>query len=353
MSLALRGSALLQDVSQVAPSPKHWKQCLSHFLSKSVWDHTCLETARQRIALDLLGDCIALAVDSTALVKRGKKFERISKVYDSRDGKIHDGFPLLVATGVTEQHHYAPISWHRYSDRDLDVYSENQIKMQFIEDTYVLFPGETKPVFIGDSGFCRKHILVALIEQDIPYMVRTVTRRVRLPSHEVVLTSELPRGVHDVQVATQGWRSLPTTVVVGGWDKEKKVRLVLMTNLPREEYSHTKLLKLYEKRWYVEETIKQMKQYYGIESFRVRSWLSGERFLTLAFLAATVMSCALKKHRRWIQRVLPQFVSVSKSFTRQKMHSVYYCRQMISKLLFCGLITGNFSVYLPKLANAP
>ena len=86
------------------------------------------------MVIRLLGDCEVIAVDSTAVVKIGKTFEHEGKVYDGRDGRIHDGFPLLIATGVTAKGQYAPLLWQRYHHNYLPRESENIIKEKFFDE---------------------------------------------------------------------------------------------------------------------------------------------------------------------------------------------------------------------------
>jgi hypothetical protein len=350
--LALTGNAVLFKTNLVTSQSKHWSQALSHFFNRSLWKEAYIERQRQTMVLkSILANCKIVAIDSSALVKTGKSFEYECNVYDSRDKRIHDGFPILIALGVTEDKHYTPLIWKRYSHIKPDTLFENLVKEAFIKEIANLFKSRLhKPIVVVDSGFCRKNIMNSCHENNLPFIVRTVKRKVKLDSGEIRLTTELEAGLYE-NVIICAWKNFRCNLIIGGWDEEKKARLVLLTNIPINDYSQTQFCKFYEYRWFVEESIKQLKQYFGLENFRVRSWQAVERFLTLSFLAATLLHLSLQKHNAWIQRVLPSLLKGC--FEDFSSRSVNYCRQVIQKVLFCGLDSLKPSLQLAKQPNSP
>ena len=342
-SLSLTGSCLLNDSGQVSNTTKHYSRSLSHFFNKTNWNEQYLENKRKELVFDhLLNDIIAVAVDSTALAKSGRHFENEGYVYDSRINKVTDGFPMLIATGITDQNHYSPIDYFRYSEKDLEKLFENQIKISFIKGLVNLFSQLPKmPVFVADSGFLRKCIVVYLLENDIPFVIKTVNRKVILKSGKKVLTKQLKSGTYEnVKINTQGWEDIYCNLVVGPFDKDKGNRRVFMTNLSFKDYSKNEVLKFYQRRWFVEESIKELKQNFDLENFRVRSWHGSQKQIALIFFTATLTHLALLKHNKWAQYVLPQFI---KGLSDDFCLSIYHCRKMLLKMLFCGQI--------PVLAN--
>lgn len=352
-SLSLTGSPLLSDVAQVISKDKHCSRSLSHFFNHTVWNPQYFEKQRTVLCLKhLLPNCQAVAIDSTALAKTGRHFENEGAVYDSRINGLTDGFPLLIATGITEENHYSPLSFLRYCHQDLAKRTENQIKERFIKQLLALFARQPKmPVFVGDSGFSRKNIVFLFLNQGIPFVLKTTKRKVILKSSKKTLTSKLSSGAYeDVQIATQNWENIHCNLVVGPYDQEKGERRVFITNLSLKDYSKNAILKFYEQRWFVEESIKELKQQFGLEGFRVRGWEASERFLTLLFLACSLTHLALKKHNAWIQYVLPYLLAgIQENFC----FSIYHCRKMLLKLLFCGQGVFPSNSCLIETANSP
>lgn len=353
-SLSLTGSSLLTDVAQISRRPKYYSRSLSHFFNHSQWDPEYFEKKRKQMVLKyLLKDCSVIGLDSTALVKTGKHFENEGAVYDSRSETITDGFPMLLATGITNQGYYSPITYLRYSWRDLEKFSENQIKQRFIQEIIDLFKNEAKiPIFVADSGFLRRNIITLLLESNVPFVLKTSKRKAILKSGQKVLTDQLPSGIYpNIKIATWGWKNVHCNLVVGPLDKEEGSRRAFLTNLPLEDYSRNKILNLYQQRWFVEESIKELKQHFGLENFRVRSWQGSERLLSLLFFAVTLTHLSLFKHNNWIQHLLPNLIGYPT--TEMVCFSVYYCRKMLLKILFCGPITLNSGLFPLKQARSP
>lgn len=352
-SICLTGSPLLTDISQFSNDIKYYSRSLSHFFNKSDWNPQYFETKRKELVLNnLLKDCEIIALDSTALVKTGRHFENEGVVYDSRINKLTDGFPLLISTGITKQKHYSPISYLRYSHKDLEIFSENQIKEKFIKELVNLFKNEPKiPIFIADSGFMRLSIITFFLKEKIPFLIKSPKRIIILKSGKRYLTNQLKSGIYsDIRFETRGWEKVRCNLIVGPYDKDKGERRVFLTNLSLRDYSKTFLLKLYNQRWFVEESIKELKQQFGLEGFRIRSWQGSERFLTLLFFAATLTHLCLEKHNSWIQYVLPCLLDYAKA---ELSFSIYYCRKMLMKLLFCDSITLNYGILPLKQVNSP
>lgn len=353
LSQAINGSALLTEVDTISSVHKNWSRALSHFFNKSKWNHHYFEEKRTQIVLNnLLKDISVVALDTTALSKSGKYFENQGKVYDSRIDGLCDGFPLLLATGITSENHYSPISHLRYCSKQVNQTSENLIKKEFTLEVIKWFENKLEmPIFTGDSGFCRKCLVELFLEEQVPFLLRTVKRKAILKAGKETLTTQLRSGKYeDVQIATQGWEHIKCNVVVAPYDEDKKERRVFLTNLSFDDYSKTEILKLYNQRWFIEESIKELKQEFDLENFRVRGWQASERFLALLFFTVSLMHLSLKKHDAWIQRVLPSLLS---GLAEEFGSSVYYCRKMLKKVLFCGLVSFLSSDCLSKQCRSP
>lgn len=352
-SVSLIGSPLLTDVSSVRNDIKYYSRSLSHFFNKANWNPQYFELKRKELILNnLLKDCEIIALDSTALAKIGRHFENEGTVYDSRINKLTNGFPLLISTGITKQKHYSPISYLRYSHKDLEISSENQIKLGFIQELINLLRNEGKmPIFVADSGFMRLCIIVLFLTNNIPFLIKTSKRIVILKSGKRILSNQLKSGIYpDVRFETRGWENIKCNLVVGPYNKDKGKRRVFLTNLSLKDHSKNFLLKLYNQRWFIEESIKELKQQFGLEGFRIRSWQGSERFLTLLFFAVTLTHLSLERNNKWIQCVLPYLLDYTQA---ESSSSIYYCRKIFNKILFCSPNILNLDILPLKQGNSP
>ena len=120
--------------------------------------------------------------------------------------------------------------------------------------------------------------------------------------------------------------------------------------LSLEDYSKNQVLKFYQRSWFVEESIKELKQNFGLENFRVRSWRGSQKQIALIFFSVTLTHLSLLKHSKWIQYVVPQFIKGSGDGS---LFSIYHCRKMLFKMLFCGQIPEIANNYLNNYCHSP
>lgn len=163
MSLVTQGTPILSRVNDMDNSKTPWFKRLSHFLKHSVTPDM-VRKIYSSFVKKYLTDLCFVALDWTALVKTGLKFQHECRVYDSRDNTIHDGFPLLLATGFdSRKKRWLPLSWKLASWTSPEFKSENIIICTFIKRlTNFLKNASIKPqklIFLLDRGFVRKPII--------------------------------------------------------------------------------------------------------------------------------------------------------------------------------------------------
>lgn len=163
MSLLTQGTPILSRVNDMDNSRIPWFKRLSHFLKHSVTPDDARRVYYSFVKKYLTDLCF-IALDWTALVKTGLKFQYECRVYDSRDSKTHDGFPLLLATGFDSgRKRWLPLSWKLASWEAPKFKSENIIICAFITQLTDFLKNASikaqKPIFLLDRGFARKPII--------------------------------------------------------------------------------------------------------------------------------------------------------------------------------------------------
>jgi hypothetical protein len=124
-----------------------------------------------------------IALDWTALVKSGKSFDFVSNVYDGRDGKIKNGFPLLLALAVNEGKNLTmPLldklaSWTKPGFR-----SENEIinnVLDSLKERLLSVNGalSKKIILLLDAGFYRTVIVKYLLKLKFSFIINSSWRQ--------------------------------------------------------------------------------------------------------------------------------------------------------------------------------
>lgn len=120
-----------------------------------------------------------------------------------------------------------------------------------------------------------------------------------------VKAQELTRGFYE-NVLVQAW-SMRVNIVVGGNGDNRRI---LLTNIPSKEYDGLKVREIFSTRGKIEPNIREIKQGFALEDFRVRSFMAIESILGLMFLAYALTYLILEKFRRtllWVRRNIFQY----------------------------------------------
>lgn len=251
-----------------------------------------------------------LVIDFTALVKTGKNFEYLSFVHDGRDDRIKPGYALLLALSITEDNLKLPIH-HRLVNYQHNFRSENLEICQFLDDLVRLDLAKNelkKAIFLFDRGFDRKIIVSKLLSLHLSFVVQAKKKIVVLEDGKELLLSKLKNGFYQ-NVLIKVWGLKLNMKVDRRWHKKEKsfIKSVYLTNLDENQFSITKV---YRQRWKIEEAIKELKQSYGLEKFRVRKWQAIQRMVSLCLFCSTLVTLTTSQHYSLLKQILKSIQSL-------------------------------------------
>jgi hypothetical protein len=278
-----------------------------------------------------------VALDMTALAKKGKHFEYLDKVHDGRDKQIKDGFNLLVSLGINQDnekenfvlnHKIISTKHPEWLGENLEINEHLKELKSFYKKAKLSLKNI---IHIADRGFDREPIIRALLLMKMLFMIRAKNKKVILKNGEETFLYQLPLGIYH-QVYIQAWDIYLNVVVVKAREREddnKEVKMVLLTAIPIRELSGRKAREIYQQRWQIETTFKKFKGDYGLEDFRVRKWTAIQKIVSLTILAYNLSQYYL---RVWKERLKGQLDKTKSSI----LDSIYYLRKYIQKKLNFG-----------------
>jgi len=333
MSLVTQGTPILSRINDMDNSKIPWFKRLSHFLKKSVTPDLVKQTYQSFIKKHLK-DLQFIALDWTALVKTGLHFQYECRVYDSRDDKIHDGFPLLLATGFdTSKKRWLPLSWKLSSWTAPNFKSENIIICNFIDSLADFLKNLStklqKYIFLLDRGFARKLIVQRFLKHHLVFIIQMCQNRwLILADGTRIKAQELKRGFYEDVIIT-AW-NITLNIIVGGNGKNRRI---LLTNLSVKDYSGAKVREMFSTRGKIEPNIREIKQGFDLEDFRVRKFTAIESMIGLILLAYVVTYLIMEKLRRHLLWVRRNIFCYKKKPGRV---SAELLRRLLSRLARCG-----------------
>ena len=256
-----------------------------------------------KLAASRVGRETLLVVDLTDVSKPyAREMEYLARVRDGSRGKLRDGYWCCQVVGMERgSAEVMPLDQELYSQEAPDFVSENDEILKAIDRVSQATRG--RGVWVMDRGGDRKKILKVLLNQGHRFVFRQrgdrhlISGRQRKSVREwadgcrrryrEVVIKETSSGekVYDLEFGARkvrwpGRTELLTLVVVDGLGQNP---LMLLTNckVTRSRKSLWRIVTSYLSRWRVEETIRFIKQSYGLEDIRVRKY---ERLRNLAML---------------------------------------------------------------------
>jgi len=355
-SILLNNSALLQSVQSITLVAKSWSVCLSRFLISSAWNTKILNNILLSLFRKHASEIKYLALDWTSLVKTGKHFEWLCPVHDGRDGKIKNGFPLLLALGVSEGKNLKfPLADILASWDKPEFKSENTIILKFLQivKNQLLQIDNTlwtNIILLLDRGFYRTLIIKALLRLKLPFIIHaksniniSLTDKENSGKTETKLSS-LPQGYYE-KVHIKHLRRQLTVAVYWERDKEDKQwkKVIVVSNLKGQ--NQELLQTSYSHRWAIEEYFKELKSKYDLENFRVRKFMAIERLIKLIMITQALFTGSLISNNDW-QRLLKDILAEFLNY-KVKIHKkgIGLLREISFRLCYFGLI-NNFRLAL-------
>lgn len=358
-SILFNNSCLLNSVQSITSIAKSWLACLSSFLKSNAWDIKILD----KISLSLFSKHFKaisyIAIDWTALAKTGKSFDFVGDVYDGRDGKIKNGFPLLLASGIAEgKNLILPIlskltSW---SHPEFLARSENVIINNFLADLKerllcINKDFSAKVVFLLDAGFYRAVLIKHLLKLEISFIINAIgNRNIILTDKETGKKIEtklenLETGYYE-QVHIKHLRRQMTVAVYFEENKKKELeKRILASNIQGQDLE--KMKGAYKHRWAIEEFIKDLKGKYDLENFRVREFKAIERLVKIIFIANGIFADSCLKHSWWIEKMQTLLKTIFNFQLVINKKGINFLREISLILANFGLI-DNFCFILKK-----
>lgn len=280
---------------------------ISYFFTHAAWDHRKIEVARKRIvaqaATTRSTEDDVISLDATTISKTGTTFPDLSRVFDTAERKVTDGYYFYCASLINLRKSHSSIAdWLLIAPNAYHFRSLWQGWLRILRRVFVY--SKAKMVVL-DAGFRNQYLLKFIMQNgrhflirvtgsmvirsnDIPLRMATMKkhRAHRVRFGNAVLTVRIIHGVMNA------WkREIPETLSVVVIHRTGfRNPLILATNenvtTPKEA---VRLYQLYLKRWSIEILFKDLKMELGLEKFRVRSMVAILRYLTLVVVAHTVL----------------------------------------------------------------
>ena len=275
-----------------------------------------------------IGKETLLIVDISDIAKKyAEKMEYMARVRDGSDGVISDGYWLCDIIGVERGgKEIVPLYQELYSQDAPGFASENkEIEKGIVKVTKAI---GGKGVWVIDRGGDRRKIYDFLLDNELRFLVRLVGNRHLFYRGRKVLASELvhrckyryaERIVKENSNTEKAYTieygfvkvKLPKSeeklymVIVKGFGEEP---MLLLTNvgLKKSRKSLWQIVESYITRWTIEETIRYMKQSYGLEDVRVLRYGS-LRNLMVIVMATMYFACVYLGQRPKLQ-ILAMYV---------------------------------------------
>jgi len=342
-SIIHSGSTLFSQAVKISSYPKDITKALSHFLQSSSWSTEVLDKMRLSLLQRRLTKKIKfVAIDWTALVKTGKNFEYLSFVHDGRDNQIKPGYPLLLAIGITEDQLKLLIH-QKLTNYQLNFQSENIEICQFL-DQIANLPLEKnelkKAIFLLDRGFDRKPVVERMFFHQFSFVIQAQKQKiVILKDSRELLLSSLKSGFYE-NVLIKKWQLILNIKVEKAWDKKEKRwnKFIWFTNLNEDQFSITKA---YRWRWKIEEAIKELKQSYGLEKFRVRKWQAIQRIISLSLFCSTLVTLTVNQYHTLLKQILKSiqsFIHKSRLFKSKTVELLRNIAQILTNFALINQI---------------
>lgn len=361
-SILFNNSCLLNAVQSITLITKSWTACLSYFLKSNAWNSEILN----QILLSLFGKHHSvikyIALDWTALVKSGKSFKFVGDVYDGRDGKIKNGFPLLLALAIAKGKSLTlPLLDKLASWTQPEFRSENDIINNFLLALKERLGSVDKSllnevVFLLDAGFYRTTIIKQLLKLKLLFIINAVGDRV------VVLTDnqtgqkretkldQLQPGYYEKVYLKHLRRQMSVAIY---FEKNKKGELekrILVSNLKKQSLEEMKMA--YKHRWAIEEYFKELKDKYNLENFRVREFRAIERIIKLILIANALFIDSLESSSYYAKQIKTTFEMFFNLSTTIKKKGISLFREIAQQLANFGLVNDFKLILSENLVNS-
>jgi len=289
-----------------------------HLMRKGLGEvvqHNVLQQGAARIKKDTL-----LIVDPTDIQKKyAKKMPYLGDVYDGSTKEIGPGYMVcqVVATEL-EGKKIVPLWSSLYSSQAPAFTSENDELLHAIRSIHQASSG--RGVYVIDRAGDRDNLFLPMIDEEVRFLIRLkgdrhllcaqekksaleLANECRCPYTEVIARTKAGRqSIHEISFGYRKVR-LPERdrylylLVVKGFG-EKPLMVLTTEPLRRKRKVLLRMLKSYIRRWSIEETIRFVKQCYGLENVRLLTYQSLQNLMPLVLAATYFAAAILDTHLR-------------------------------------------------------
>lgn len=216
-------------------------------------------------------------------------FRQLRKSKRGRPPKNFAGQPQMLAVCLVDVMTRTPIAWE-YVVPGCGERSAALLLVKHLDD---------KTLLLADRGFPSRILLDELLKSGTKMIVRMCSgasafEEVRefhsFSAHDRQVRFSVGKGARSRAVMCRLVRGHP---VAGAGPKSARTEeWVLLTNLPRHTWHWRRILSLYHERWGIEVFFRELKSIVGIDRFHAHDFEGIQAEMTMAMLAASLMSAA-------------------------------------------------------------
>lgn len=322
-------NVILADIGRAikkrVQSLKTIENILSRHLNSRSWNEEELKRAYLKEIRAKVKEDTLIVVDPTEIVKPyAKRLEYLGYVKDGSSGEIEPGYWVFESVSVHgEEVHLLKSEIFSVEDPNTPSFHGNiERNLQNLFDEL-----GKKGIYIYDRGFDRKEY-IELNAQNVKFVMRLVGHRIvndkenqrlgvidemckRFEFKNAIslnIRKKSGRGV-ERKIIWYTWLEVKLPDVQGEFNliisKGGKEYFFLLTNLKIESsIDAEKVLRIYVKRWEIEEVIRYVKQTTKLEKFLVRKLIAIKRVHLFAFLVCAFMFTLSKLSATQIKRLV-------------------------------------------------
>ena len=299
-------SEIARSLSEKIPLIKTINRLSRQLSREGLWKNVTVEILK--MAKGNVADDTLLIIDISDINKPyARKMEHLGRVHDGSSSSVVDGYwTCQVIAAQTGKSNVVPLYNRLYSIDAPDCTGENDEIKKAIG--LVSKAVDNKGVWVIDRGGDRRVLFDYLLNGNRRFIIRMKGDRHLVYKGEKIITKDLANGCFlpysEVIVSEDKDREkvyhisygfckvrLPDTLVplylvaIRGFGKEP---MMLLTNLPLRKNRSVLLniVKSYITRWKIEETIRFIKQSYGLEDIRVQTYVRLQNMMALVLATA-------------------------------------------------------------------
>lgn len=312
LAVVMRGRSEMRAVAQASTFGRH-RTSVGLFLCQAEWDEVSLLARESRRVLQSMrprkGEVVYLLLDDTRIVKRARKMDDVSKLWDHTHQRFAKGHTVVFAAvhfrGVTlpwrlevwQAKSWAGARYRKPTEIAAALINEfrppSGVKVRVLFDAYYLCAPVTSACqsrgFTWFSVASKNRTLTRgrggkrTLKQLGPGVLKHAGQRVRLRRHP-------------------GWRWMRIAATDGRLAKIGDVRIVF-SKRPRDPWKKLlavatndlkckarEVIAIYEKRWHIEVLFKELRSELGLSDYRMQKRKGIRRHLHLVCLAHLVLT---------------------------------------------------------------